>query len=111
MTGEQPARTAPATADSPTPPTPKITKLCPGRAPAVFHTEPTPVGTAQPKSAACAMSMPSGNGVKRFSLMTAYRLNVVIEPAFTLRPRHSYCVPSTLMPEPLIHDRITFCSG
>src|SRR6266542_4277489 len=50
--GFAPARTAPRSADNPTPPRPKTTALRPGRSWAVFTTAPTPVSTAQPNSAA-----------------------------------------------------------
>ena len=59
-TGSAPAATAAITADNPTPPHPITATLSPGRTPAVFHTEPTPVVTAQPTSAATSSGTPSG---------------------------------------------------
>ena len=53
--GEAPAILAPWITLSPTAPHPITTTDSPGRTPAVFATAPTPVITAQPRSAACSM--------------------------------------------------------
>ena len=48
MMGSAPTAAAPATADSPTPPTPKIATLWPACTSAEVTTAPVPVITAQP---------------------------------------------------------------
>ena len=65
---DAPARTAPITHDSPTPPSPMIATLAPAGTSAVLSTAPTPVETQQPISAATAGSTPSGSGIAAASL-------------------------------------------
>ena len=81
--GVRPLIRAAATAQRPMPPTPKTAMLWPGRGAAVLKTAPRPVGTAQPIKAATLRSKPSGTPVRRFSLTTACRPNVVTAPALT----------------------------
>ncbi len=62
--GAAPAATAARMADRPTPPQPSTATRSPGRTPAVFHTAPTPVVTAQPTRAAISKGTSSGTGTQ-----------------------------------------------
>src|ERR671937_2406851 len=70
-----PAATAPSTADSPTPPQPNTATRSPGRTPAVRHTAPTPVVTAQPTIPAIANGTSSAIGTQQRSGTTAASAN------------------------------------
>src|SRR6266850_1987180 len=96
---------------SPTPPAPNTTTDSPMRTLALFCTTPKPVVTAQPKSAATSASMSAGTLVTRFSETTAYSLNVVTQPAFTLRPFQWYVGVADSMPRPLRQCRTTLSPG
>jgi hypothetical protein len=65
------AMRAPLTALSPTPPAPKITTVSPALTFAVFKTEPAPVTTPQPSSAAWANGSSLGRTASWFSWMSA----------------------------------------
>src|SRR4029077_4883748 len=67
---EAPAMRAPLTALSPTPPAPKITTVSPAQTFAVFKTEPAPVTTPQPRSAAWANGSSLGTKASWFSWMS-----------------------------------------
>ena len=60
---DAPASAAPMTHDSPTPPRPMTAIVEPGSTAAVLRTEPTPVETQHPMSAATAGSTPWGRGI------------------------------------------------
>jgi hypothetical protein len=60
--GEAPAIRAPWIAESPTPPQPITSTESPGRTFAVFSTAPTPVMTAQPRSATCSSGSDGSTG-------------------------------------------------
>ena len=68
---DAPAMRAPLTALRPTPPAPKITTVSPACTFAVFKTEPAPVTTPQPSSAAWAKGMSFGTTASWFSWMSA----------------------------------------
>ena len=63
MMGSALTAAAAATAERPTPPTPKIATLLPGRTPAVLTTAPAPVITAQPMMAVTSVGAHSGREV------------------------------------------------
>jgi hypothetical protein len=67
---DAPASRAPLTALSPTPPAPKITTLSPTLTLAVFKTEPAPVTTPHPSSAAWANGSSLGTTASWFSWIT-----------------------------------------
>ena len=93
-TSEAPAITAPWTALSPTAPQPITSTVSPGCARAVFNTAPSPVGTAQPSSAASSNGRSSGTGMTAFAPTTVSCANVAVPiPACT-------GVPSTFRSAP-----------
>ena len=61
MITEAPEIRAAMTEFRPTPPSPKTATFCPGRTPAELKTDPAPVTTAQPKSAATSNGMDGVN--------------------------------------------------
>ena len=63
MIGSAPTIFAAVTAESPTPPTPKIATLSPACTPAVLYTAPAPVMTAQPTIAVTSILMFVGSGI------------------------------------------------
>ena len=75
-TGCAPAATAPSSALIPTPPQPNTATRSPGRTPAVRHTAPVPVATAQPASAATSNGTPSGIGMQHAAGTTVRSANV-----------------------------------
>ena len=66
---------APSTALIPTPPQPNTTTRSPGRTPAVRHTAPVPVATAQPASAATSNGTSAGIGMQHAAGTTVRSAN------------------------------------
>ena len=66
------ARAAPMITLIPTPPHPTTATVLPGVTLALLITAPTPVGTQQPISAACAMGVGMSMGTQPISGNTAY---------------------------------------
>ena len=60
----------------PTPPQPNTATRSPGRTPAVRHTAPVPVATAQPASAATSNGTSSGIGMQQAAGTTVRSANV-----------------------------------
>src|SRR3954470_4790758 len=79
-----PACFAPCTALMPMPPMPKMTTLSPGRVSAEYTTEPHPVGTPQPTSAAFSSGMSSSIFTTELRDTTARPLKV---PSLHIAPR------------------------
>ena len=73
MTGMQPLARAAMIAQRPMPPAPNTTRLAPGSARAVLNTAPMPVGSGAAEQHRFRRSRPGGSGVRRFSLITAWR--------------------------------------
>ena len=73
--GEAPAIRAPWIAESPTPPHPITSTESPGRTFAVFSTAPTPVMTAQPRSATCSSGSDASTGNTVFAGTTERSAN------------------------------------
>ena len=73
--GAAPTATAPSIALIPTPPQPNTHTRSPGRTPAVRHTAPVPVVTAQPTSAAISKGTSAGIGTQQPAGTTARSAN------------------------------------
>jgi hypothetical protein len=70
MIRSAPARRAPVTAESPTPPSPTTSTVSPGWAPAAFWAAPTPVRMAQPSRAASSRGTSFGRGTTAVAAQT-----------------------------------------